>query len=520
MKITHIVESKCALIVAVGMAMVTAGCSSAYNEYYEEVKVPDTNVTNGEDGETFTDEIIPTLSDPHYEIRATKGAGPFEPYSQDAEHWLNAPFHTFALMTENSRNGQGSVNYAATDDTHRLLWDVPYFMENAQGGGHFHESYDRESNAVPRYYNEHKDYRYKFFIVHADDNVRWSTGLNATTKRVTYKVSLDGRQDLMHAFAYHTKEQYNAAVAQLPADRTTALFLSGNKPEGSAVENEYIYSGMSGNRGIHPIFNMNHLLTRLRIRVQGVAMEDEVENGYFFNLIDGVTIKAPGEATLVVADDDWERDEYKRAVAAGELLEADETTMKDYESMVENRPMSETGTEYGVNFVMLDEEYRNAKPSGTAIYDETVAYHHVKSTESEYLSEDIMVPPMESYKLVWKGRYLFTSRDESGKVRLGREKRFHLTPVYNDEGEIVDWETPSDALESDYYRAVSSDHTIDMKDDNGNPVKFEPGKTYTINLFVYGNSEIGLQIVPEVKWEEGGDIERGKDGEFTGEGYE
>ena len=481
-------------------AMFMTNCSSTYNEYYEEIKLPETNIINGEGEATFTDEIIPTLSDPRYEIHATKGTGPFEPYSIDTKHWLNAPFHTFAFLTDNSRNH--SVNYAASDEAHRLLWNVPYFMDDAQGGGHFYKNFAKIGDEVtPRYYNSHKDYRYKFFMVHADDAEL--TSLSASAKKVTCHVALDGRQDLMHAFAYHEKSQYDEAIRQLPADGTTSLFLKGSLPAGSPVENEYLYSGMSGNRGIHPIFNMYHLLTRLRIRVQGVELENVDEIDYYFNLIDRVLIKAPSGATLVVADDSWERDAYKAEVAAGNLLTAD-GTKKDYVSEVEHRPMSESGVINEVDFTLLDEEYNTLEVDGEKIYDGETPYHHVKSTESEYLSWDILVPPMPSYTLVWSGRYLFTHKSSiDGKTHLGRKS--DLDPLTADI--------------SDYYRPTSSTYELNMQDDEGNPIVFEPGKAYTVNLFVYGNSEIKMQIA-ETRWEDGGTIERGKDEEFTGEGYE
>ena len=502
---TNIVESRFACWVAVGMAIITASCSSAYNEYYEEEKVPETNVINGEDGTTFTDEIIPTLSDPQYEIRTTKGTGPFEPYSQDKEHWLNAPFHTFALLTKNSKNN--SVNYS--DPRQRLLWDEPYYMEDAQGGGHFHTSFDVKSDIVLRYYDASNSYfRYKFFMVHTDKEEELTLTTPAAT-RVECHISLDGRQDLMHSFAYHTKEQFDAAVKQLPSDRTTSLFLNGNLPEGSEVENEYIYSRMSGNRGIHPIFNMNHLLTRLRIRVQGVKTENGTSDDYMFNLIDKVTVKAPGGATLVVADDSWERDSYKEEVTAGKLITAD-GVMKDYDSAVESHPMAQSGTIDGVDFEKLDEEYNKTTVikdgEEVNIYDGTTPYHHVKSTESEYLSEDIMVPPMESYSISWRGRYLRTHKDADGITHIGwKDGLDHATTT-----------------EKDYYLQlpVDAEWTIEMKDDEGAPIKFEPGKTYIVNIFIYGYSEIKMQVVPDVEWEYGGEIERGKDDDFTGEGYE
>ena len=479
------------------------GCSSTYNEYFEDEHLPNQNVTNGEDGTTFTDEIIPTLCDPQYEIIKTRGAGPFEPYSQDEKHWLEAPFHAFALLTSNSRSGAYSVDYSINDDVHRLLWNQTYFMDDAQGNGHFYKN-DKKiaDDQEHKYYNEHKDFRYKFFLFHSDD-AQLGTFDTSDKKKVSVQVKLDGTQDLMHSFAYHTREEYNGAIAQLPNDATTALFLQGNQPEGSAVPNEYIYSGMSGNRGIHPIFNMNHLLTRFKIRVQGAKPSKDSPANYLYVLIDSVKMEAPETGTLTVADDSWEEASYKAEVSAGTIFRPDASSVTFMSSEVEDRPMKVDTL--GINFSTLDAEYKSfVDDRGEPLYDKERdgAYHHVKSEYSEYLAKDFLLPPQQKYKIKWHARILHVHKDDNGVTHLGIKSK-----------------DVNNKRENFYRDDVPSAKTVELgSDENGNPLSFQPGTSYIINLFVYGDSEVKLTVMPTVEWKNGGGVDINKDDEeYLGE---
>lgn len=511
---TEMITKKAARWSLLAAAFFFAGCSSTYNEYYEDEHLPTDNVTNNEDDSTFTDEIIPTLSDPQYEIIKTRGTGPFDPYSRDKKHWLEAPFHAFALLTSNSRSRAYSVDYSKTDNVHRLLWDQAYYMDDALGNGHFYSDYVKDpSKEVRKYYNEHKDFRYKFFLFHSDDAElvlppNMGDPFIPTDKKVSVELKLDGTQDLMHSFAYHTREEYNRAIAQLPNDATTALFLQGNQPAGSPVENEYIYSGMSGNRGIHPIFKMNHLLTRFKIRVQGAKSSPESPDNYLLVLIDSVKISAPTAGTLTIADDNWERDSYRAAVDAGALFTPKPESVDIMKSEVEHRPMKNTGDTLGIDFSLLDDEYNSIiLNDGTPLYDKDVngAYHHVKTMKySEYLSADFLLPPQQEYKMFWHGRVLHVRKE----IVDGKEVT-HLglvPPEQNNEA-------------ANFYRVEKSNRTVKLGlDENGTPQSFQPGMSYTINLFVYGDNEVKLVVVPDVEWEEGGEIDINKDNdEYLGE---
>lgn len=510
---TEMITKKAARWSLLAAAFFFAGCSSTYNEYYEDEHLPTDNVTNSESYVTFTKEIIPTLSDPLYEIKKTRGGGPFDPYSLDEERWLKAPFHVFALLTSNKESERNSekIDYRLADDKHRLLWDQAYYMDDATGRGHFYSDYVKNpTNEVHKYYHGHKDYRYKFFLFHTDDAVLSNRQVNE--KNVTCDVTLDGTQDLMHSFAYHTHEEYNRAIAQLPNDPPTIAFLQGNMPEGP-VENRFIYSGMSGNRGIHPIFNLNHLLTRLQINVRGATSPLNETDDYMFVLIDKVEVQAPNGGTLVVANDEWERDsyidkvnnDYRSIFKPFEYPDPDVNPMPYLKSEVPNCPMRDSENIPGLNvdFKKLDEEYNTTTLSdGTKLYDGR-PYHHVNSAEfSRPLCKDMMLPPMTSYKVHLEGRFLYTHEGDDNMLHLGRDGILS-------------------GLKTDYCFEMDDLYfDIQPKDESGNDVDFLPGRKYVVNLYVYGPGEIKLEIKlrPWEAW--GNPIDEGKDNNFSGDGYE
>ena len=79
-------------------AVLMASCHESFNSIYEDVVEPDPNVVPPEVVDLRNVNILPTLSDPLYQIDETRSwVGPFGNFDADKSHWLNTRFCTYGL---------------------------------------------------------------------------------------------------------------------------------------------------------------------------------------------------------------------------------------------------------------------------------------------------------------------------------------------------------------------------------------------------------------------------------------
>ena len=481
--------------------------------------------------------IMPTLNSPQFSF-VTRGQGAFEAWDEDGrdaaetqrvrDAWQNADFRVFAYQTTNRNlltgEGQGNVNLSETDDHQDegkagaanasglcLLYNrVMHVTDPYQGRVRFIGADGEEQTYYYRITNQ--DRKYNFFTYYADDAVQ-NPQLTSTYKserytqvdaegkehqrqQLTCPVRIDGSQDIMHAFAYHTRQKFEDRVSELkdiqhlPKDQLNVL----TSPDSY---NQILYSTATGHRSINPIFQIRHLLSRFNVQVKGVnpSEHDEGDDSDFRNLIiTKVSFKSPSTGTLTIAKDEWGDpvsegnigDSYEREVKDGAIIRWDGVTSR----LLENgRTALSLGQNMGSKLyapVITDKD----TPDGAALYatiplsdptgicqrfwkEETP--FHVIETNPVLLTRSILLPPMESFGIELEVYYLnYTDKDGSR----------HLNP----DSPLLSYVIPA---------------TIKL---SAEPFVFEAGSEYTINIYVYGLQHISVEAVFGSPWKHGGTI--------------
>ncbi len=463
-------------------------CSESYNSIYEDVEEPDPNVVPPGGVDMTKVNILPTFSDPLYSIQGTRDTRvPFENWQEGEEkdHWLKTRFQVFGLRTS-SKIG-GGANYAAAASGNKqygVLWNQPMGVINQQGSAQF---YDQEGHPIVCRYNpDEKLFRYKFFMLGTDGlesvNLRVEND-----NRIIAKMTLDGEHDVMQSFAYHTDDQFAREIAQLPSDETTKVFLDGGD---NAANNIHMYNRLSGNRGVHPIFNAKHLLSRFDIYVKGGDPDNVKTRDFLKILVKSISIRAAKDVEVVVADDRWERDSYLEQFSSNALIKALSYAPYGLE-LIANEMRNTKFTQEnarGMDFDFLKQdcekwtEYYGLQsnpiiPEGS---------HWVGTDERDSLCKSILLPPLPPeggfFVIDMKYRYLYTHM-EDGKLHLGPDV-------------VVPGVTPVRVLYEDYDRVE-----IPILDD-GATVAYEGGKKYSVIITVYGQSVISVDIADLGNWVE------------------
>lgn len=393
-----------------------------------------------------------------YDIRTTRGSGPIEQWSTDSMKWKNAKFYTYALETRNSLGGQ--ANYQTVSDVmdHQLTRIL-----NANGALRF---YDSNGVAEEKYYSRWRAHRYKFFTYFTDDAVLGPIQRGKT--KITQSVSIDGHQDLIHGFAYHTDSELALLVGRMPNNDETKLFTDANGGR------EYLYSGMAGNRGIHPQFHLKHLLSQFNVEVQGVLMSDKEKRYSFLQvLIDSISIYAPSQGTLTIANDTWNDEQtYTQSFQNREILKWGEET-KAYGLDIVPYPMSNSNYLPHVDFEGMRQQIESMGILNTR------AYYQVHSLESQKICDPIMLPSVDSTLVLTLGyRHIYYDQDETGKWTVNQEKT-----------QDSQWRQP--------FRLTLPKELRPYK----------PGGIYTICIKIYGPEQISIDVLNGEHWQPGGNVD-------------
>lgn len=480
-------------------ALLLVSCHESFNSIYEDVVERDPNVVPPEEVDMKKVNILPTLSDPLYMIDATRSwVGPFGNFDADKTHWLNTRFCTYGLLTGNRIGGEADYSAAMAGDKHYgVLWDQRMGISDQQGHTIFYDEADKP--VICRYNPDDKLYRYKFFLL-GTDGLEHESRVEGKNKLIA-RMDVDGTNDIMHSFAYHTDQQYREEVAQLPNDETTKVFTEGG--------NEYMYNRLSGNRGLHPIFNVNHLMSRFDIYVKGGNPKNSNACDFLKIFVTDVSIEAAKTIDVTVADDKWERDEYITQFKENKLfnivgqpswfdLQIVDNEMKNTEFTLSNR--ADMDFDYLATEV---EEY--SRIFGEDIIPENS--HWVSDTNRDSLCKTILLPPYPTgikdpastssnperqFVLNFRYRYLNMHYDQNSG-------RYHLGEKSGDVSKASIWEDFSVTI------------YIPNEDENGEKVQYIGGRKYSVVITVYGKSSILVDVLRPTMWENGGDIDAGRD---------
>lgn len=486
-------------IIAIIGALLLTSCSQSYDLLYEEVAEWDRNVVSPEEFDIHKVLILPTFSDPLYSIQkpadpsATRGA--YGTWQTDKDHWVNTRFHTFGLLTHNDVGGSADYTLARQQGgsgSAACLWDAPMGIIDQQGHTAFYNTFDPtdpQSAPVNHYHNDDdKLYRYKFFLLGTDNRpVQFD---RVSRDKIGCTMTLDGETDLIHGFAYHSDQQYDDAIKQLPDEP-----LSHTLREGGI---NHLYNRLAGNRGLQPIYNANHLLCRFDIYVKGAFFGDEMTFNFLDVFIDSVKIKTHDKIDITVADDSWERDTYISAAQAGRLIQTVGNAVR-FPATIIPRPMqnNEFTQEYadriGHNdFTHLADEAQDYASKGLIVIPESS--HWVGDNKPQLLCRKLLLPPVlpdgENFVLDIKSRCIFTTKGADGKMYLGSGPDADNKPI-------------------DLWMNYDQTVVLPRVAKDGRPITYKAGSVYNVILSVYGKSKITLEVTIGMQWEDGGDIDIG-----------
>lgn len=536
--------NKRTIISLISVLPLLVACSESFPSILDEnVQVrPDEVVTT--EREADLSPIMPTLNAPQFSF-VTRGIGPFEAWDQEGrdaaetqkvhEAWQNADFRVFAYQTVNRNlltgEVQGEVNMGETNDYQDegragaannsgvcLLYNrVMHVTDPYQGRVRFIGDNDEEKTYYYRINNQ--DRKYNFFTYYADDAVK-NPELASTYTRSTYTttdaegrsqqreqlscpITIDGSQDIMHAFAYHVRDggghSFNAQVENLKAQNLPKDFL--NVLTAPESYNQILYSTVAGHRSINPIFRIRHQLSRFNVQVKGIntANQEDEESDFHNIIITKVSFLSPNTGTFYIAKDEWGDpvsegnlgEKYEDDVEKGRLISWDGVSSRQLENGRTAVKLEANKGKWLYATVLTDKEIAESAalyesipksdPTGVTqkFWAERTPFHVTEETPV-LLTESILLPPLESYNIEFEVYYLnYTNK--------GGER--HLNP----DAPLLRYIIPA---------------TIKL---SAEPYVFEPGAEYTINMYVYGLQHISIEAVFGSPWKHGGTIKVDED---------
>ena len=438
--------------------------------------------------------ILPYFNNFQYEIAVSKhapgrknasGVGTLGDWSIDEEKWKKADFHVFAYQTQNRINGQpyGSCDMQSETDMQNssslpssgnvLLYNRIMRIHSSAGGAKF---YSKQSDSDPTdFYFPTKDQlaRYKLYAYYADNAEVGDIHRSAT--KVERDITIDGTQDVMHAFAYHSTEQFWYNIKELQANGVNEkeLRMLCTPDDYSAVENErtynnYLYSTMSAHHGFHPQFHVNRLMTRLNIYVAGGGVDGDKGLDDYKNLIvTGLSIRGvKTKGTLTIANDEWDATTYQADSMNIIKWDNNQSTYKNLDfPIIENVPFENS------------DYYNETLYPRLAAFPELKRNHVNVRSKPQRLVNPILLPPDDFYFI-------------------------HLDMLYanrSSETNELNKETP--------FRYVMVEHAVRFKPDlYGNQPTFKQGNEYSIIVYVFGPQQVYISVVTSERWNEGGTI--------------
>ncbi len=448
-----------------GMLMIPAVLASIITSCSEQLEL-----TGGNYIDSTRIEIRPTVGRQDLELTETRSVGPFDKWSDNPTLWLNADFYTFALQTKNHLGGE--VDYRKTSD---VMDNQLMHILDKNGKIAFYDRKGGVDSQVHRYYSFWRNRRYKFFTYFTDDATVGP--LVRTQDSIKAEITINGRQDLMHGFAYHTDADLDALRNSMDDSNETRIFTDESAGKGK----EYLYSALAANRGVHPQFHLKHLLSRFDIYVEGVVndrAEDDEKDRYSFMqcFIDTLTITSRNHGSIVIASDNWDDEEsYNNAYETRQLVEWDRTRHNYLPTIFDNRALNGDNPLPKVDFERLWQEMVDS----SLVDISNVHYHQVTSTKPAQLCESILLPAVnDSLELKMAYKYMF----------------------YNYSSEFGRWKVDIERTRNNGDFGDRNAHRIALPD--GAP--FMPGRKYSIRIRIYGPLQVSVDVINGDSWKPGG----------------
>lgn len=469
------------LLLAFATVMTLVGCNDSFTGAITESYDRDHPSTNSEVNPVKEKVYItPSVTDPLYSLildggattRADgdRGAGPFDGWDAAADKWRNARMHVFAFRADNhvAQGVQSYVQSSFNDDC--LLWNEP---------AHVVDNGILQFYAQNKIYNmQHQDYRYKFYLSHVDNAS--TPGVRTEGKKLKQDITINGTQDVMVGFAFHTDDEINKHIEDLvrhgyATDKETHVL--------ATFKQGMTYSTIAGHRALHPKFHLRHLMTRFSVQIVGrYSASSPTLPAYRNVIITGIEIQSPDGGTMMVANDDW--DENFNFLPHTALFVPNKN-MVFHPSLIYKQEFNEK--------TIQDLKPADAQRDRQDLLDIMQQYGYLlnepvwqcNSRQPLTICEDFLLPQQERYTL--KLHYYYVDRIPDGKGG-------YLPEVASPES-IYDFATGP----------LASTYTIEPNAASGIN-HFEMGKKYILQLYVYGLEKIRLNVSELDLWDDGGTI--------------
>ena len=461
---------------AVALLLALTACDDSFNGGVSPNATPDKNASNTEVTEKDEKGIISaSVTDPLYSLiqegGATRGVGAFDGWDVSKDKWLNSHMSVFAFRADNHIT-KGVETYAYDADPNNcLLWNEDAHVVS-NGMLDFYNG--------PKYYNAvHQDYRYKFYVSHIDD--AYASDLKVDGKTLKKEIQVDGSQDVMVGFAYHS----DSAITKHLTDLVNHGYATDEEVRVLNIQRQnLVYSTTAGHRALHPLFHLRHLMTRFQIQVAGRCSATEPNVPTYRNiLITGIELLAPDGGVITIANDAWNEQfdsiPYQEVFALNNqkvYFQGKINTQVPIAADAETDLTPEQAT-------MEREQLLKILRNEGVVVNEPV--WQCNGRKPQTLSQDFLVPLQESYKI--RLRYYYIDRQQDGKGGF----------------------LPSIASPKDIHDFTKGENvtTYEIKPSAETSFKaFQEGKKYIIQLFVYGLEEVKLNVMDLDLWQEGGTI--------------
>lgn len=359
-----------------------------------------------------------------------------------------------------------------------LLYDRIMRVQSSNGDAQLYGKLTDAAPATFYYPTGDQKARYKFYAYYADNLVAQNIIHNAST--VTGEITIDGSQDVMHAFAYHSFEEFWDSITSLKNNKGVTvnelrLLCNPDDEEASRpIYNNYLYSTVAAHRGFQPKFHLNRLMTRLNVYVAGGGVYGD--NGgiddYQNLIVTGLSIRnTKTKGTITIADDSWTETTYQADSA--NIISWDLTSLQNLDFPLE-RMIQFSNTDF----------YNKATYPRIALFPELEDNHiNIRSKEPVRLAKPLLLAPSEGYTIHLD--MLYAHRSTTNENELNKDNPFLRYEV---------------------------ESTVRLKGSNGEPLSFQQGQQYNIYIYVFGPQEIGITVEIDKPWYGGGTIRVDEEG--------
>ena len=291
-------------------AILAVSCSESYPGM-------DYDQTDGKDGihneDTWTEQtpIMVFVNEQNIFTVRTRGVGPFETNDTANDQRLrNSTFYVCAYRSGTYSSGLDEMKQPTDFRWYRYATNGPsgfgpdvagvnclldgrdynyglpmYLYPNSSG--ELKTTREGEAEAETYYYSgSYQQVPYNFSAYYLDDvEIR---SVNRSEERFSYEIAIDGSQDLMSGYAPELTRSYLES-------KESGVWRSLNEDEQRTILNVGGYCTFAAHRGIHPMINFKHLLTRLTFEAYP---GDETAGNVF---IDSITVESKYSGTFTVA---------------------------------------------------------------------------------------------------------------------------------------------------------------------------------------------------------------------------